>query len=159
LALVPKDQDKGAVILLNFSSETRFRIYYNTSTGTDSSTYSIDGNSARFFKADFDRSAASVSGVNGLVLPYDSVSPSITGNRLFMHSMVGLRMKVSFPYLKNFLFQPDKGHVLVNRAILEVPILSSSNDALRETTAIVAVRTDVNGKLLKCPTLILWVLD
>ncbi len=144
LAVVPLDHDKGAILKFLFSAETNLTINYTKSSQTLKATYLINGNSARYFTGEFDRTGTTVS---GLVNTYDEVSTVVTGGNLFLETMMGIKLKVSFPYIEEFLM-PATGHVLVNKAILYMPITTSTNTTLKEPSALIMAMTDASGEIL-----------
>ncbi len=145
LAIVPRDQDKGAIIQLRFSGMTAMAVSYTLGGIQLQELYTINGNSARYYTAEFDRSGTPIA---GLVNNYDELPASATSNKVFLQSMTGLKMKLEFPYIKSFLFQPE-GHVLINKALAYLPIQGGSNSVLMEPTALAMLMTDGSGKILK----------
>jgi hypothetical protein len=146
LAIVPRDQDKGAVIQVAFTSETKLMVNYTKDAQSLQEAYSINGNSARYFTSEFDRSGTVISSLDN---SYDELSAVDGGGDVFLQSMSGLKVKISFPYIKDFLVQESLGNILINKATLYVPIKSSSNSILKEPSAMVMIMTDQNGQVLK----------
>lgn len=146
LAIVPRDQDKGAIIQLSFSGMTAMAVSYTLGGLPFQELYTINNNSARYYTTGFDRSGTPIA---SLVNSYDELPSSATSDKVFLQSMTGLKVKFKFPYIKNFLFQPEEGNVLINKAALYMPIQSGTNAALSEPTALAMLMTDANGKILK----------
>ena len=153
LAIVPRDQDKGSIIRINLSNvfstaggnQTSLQVDYTKNAQTKIAYFSIDGNCTRYYTAGFDRAGTAISGLN---TSYAELSSASAGGSLYMQSMTGLKLKVSFPYIKDFLVQKG-GNVLVNKAYLYIPVSNTSNLIYKEPLAIVMSMTDEFGQILK----------
>jgi len=144
IAIVPVDHDKGAVLQIGFTDNTKLMINFNAGIYSNLQlTYSINGNSARYYTGNFDRTGTPIA---GLVNSYDEVSSSSTAGQLYLQSMMGVKTKITFPYLKKLLVQ-DGVRVLINKAALYMPIKTGTNALLKEPTALVMLMTDENGKI------------
>jgi hypothetical protein len=146
IAIVPKDKDKGAIIGVLFGENTVLKVNY-TPSGSSTSTdelYTINGNSLRYFNGNFDRSGTAVA---GLTSNYNSLSPAANANKLYLQSMMGLKIKVTFPYLSSFLKQDGK-NVLVNKAYLELPFL---NGVYKPTppSALMMLKSNTDGTIYR----------
>jgi hypothetical protein len=149
LAIVPRDQDKGAVIQINNLDDNTFLAVGYTQNGLANAAFlKINTKCARYYTAGFDRSGTALA---SLTTSYSELPSSATSGNLYLQSMTGLKMKVTFPYIKEFLHQ-EGTNILVNKAILYLPITTGSNTIYPEPSALAMIMTDGNGKILKDAT-------
>jgi hypothetical protein len=70
---------------------------------------------------------------------------TIASDKLYIHALEGIRIKVKMPYLKNYL---DSGKIIVNRAEFVIPIDASQNLQLyREPSNLMAYYIASDGKI------------
>lgn len=93
----------GGLIYLNLTSEySRIYMYYRSTNGTKRDTtrldFKIDGSCARFTHYDHN----GYEGADPDLLSQFAGNKTSAGEKLYLQSMGGSKIKLSFPYLKNF---------------------------------------------------------
>ena len=136
---------QGAI--LNFSIATgfsRMTVYFHNGDDpqNDSLHYnlSLDGSCARFLHVDHNKYLNASQDLKRQILNHDSAQGA---NQLFLQGMGGVKIKLKFPFLKNF----GKGKtVAINDAILELKNMESDT-TYKPPPALIMIRQDSAGRI------------
>lgn len=141
IAILPQNNDEGAVLLVNLDpAKTFLKIIYTQSAVVDSIELSIQSNKG-YTRIYSDRSATALA---PLMSTYDEVSSSLTSNKLYFQAGTGVKTKLTFPYLSTLKTQLG-GSVVINRAELILPTSAGSNTSLTQPTSVLLFETDASN--------------
>lgn len=128
IVIKSNNNSTGSVIRGGFTNtsqtvKTRLIVYFKRGSVNDSAAFYLIQNTPSFNRVITDRSSTSVS---SLVYNGDNISDAMTSNKCYVQAGTGLVTKVTIPYLQN-LATIDGASVIINKAILVVPIDETSN--------------------------------
>ncbi len=121
----------GAISYFNFFN-SKLTLYYRNTTDTNTYDFSLTGARINHFSHDYTGTAIQMQ-LDNIATAGDSIN--------YVQAMGGVKLKISFPFLKHFL---DSGSILVNRAELKIEAQTSTTP-LPESMLLFSIDND--GKL------------
>ncbi|KAA5542390.1 DUF4270 family protein [Adhaeribacter rhizoryzae] len=113
--------DAKSALGFTFSDSTYFKIYYTAGGKKLQYNFIISSTNNRFTQLSADRNNSSLA---GLQQTGDSIPAANAGNTAFLQESVGVKTKLTFPYLNKF--KQALGTVAINRAELIIPVKSAT---------------------------------
>jgi len=105
--------NKGAILYFDLlSSLSKLTLYYHNNTDTSHFNFIINENCARVNTFEHNNYSDANVDLKNQTIRNDT---SLGGKRVYIQSMAGIRTKIKFPYLKNWL---DSGKIAINSAEL-----------------------------------------
>jgi hypothetical protein len=118
---ITADNDAKAALGFNLDSDSTYlRIYYTSGATKRSFNLPIKSTNDYFTNLTTDRSTSAL--LNQLQKSGDSVASTSTNNQVFLQESVGLKAKITFPYLSKL--KKELGDVGINRAELVIPVVN-----------------------------------
>lgn len=143
--------DEGNILHFKMG-ESKITLYYHNSNATNNDTLSYDfslGTVARFNHFDHDYSA---SGVNSLLDGQINTTPPAQNATVFVQGMAGVRTKITFPYLMNWvsggLIGVNKAELLIN---VDTSLATYNIDTFAAPTAFVLFGINDDGTTYVIP--------
>jgi hypothetical protein len=141
IALTSENNAKSA-LGFTFSDSTYFRIYYTSGGKKLQYNFIISSTNNRLSQLSADRSNTPLA---RLQQPGDSVPAASTGNTAFLQESVGIKTKLTFPYLNKF--KQALGTVAINRAELVIPV--KVTNGFTPSPYIYLFETNKNNRILR----------
>lgn len=127
LVIKPKNNSVASAITASYSdspTRTRLTVYYKRGQVRDSTIFSIQRSPSSFNRVIADRSGTNLS---ALVSNGNKIDEATTNNRCYFQSGTGIATKIEIPNLKSLITENGAGSIVVNKAILVIPIDENTN--------------------------------
>lgn len=122
LVIKPKNNSTASTISSFYSdipTRTRLTVYYKRGQVRDSTIFAIQRSPSSFNRVITDRSGT---GISSLVSNGNKIDEASTNHRCYIQSGSGVVTKVEIPNLKNLITENGASSIIVNKAILVIPV-------------------------------------
>ncbi len=120
------------------SGYTKLTMYYHNDTTSGDFDFKIDPTTTRRFNH-FDHTYSDVPDIAAQL-----TDSTLGAEKLYLQSMAGLKAKITFPYLNNFLANGQK--IAVNKAQLIFPVTAGTTSRLSPPARVIVLKMGTDGK-------------
>ena len=137
IAIVPKEDDKGAVFRVKLDNSSKITIKYREGTTKKTLELLMNTGGLRYSRIISDRTGT------GIVDLEDSGDTAVTSG-IYLQSGIGVRSKIQFPYLSKL---KNQGNIAINRAELVLTIDPATANPLIPVTVLHLLKLNSLGKV------------